>query len=119
HGPSCRRCRWRVGSPEGSGNFGASGSRAALPGAADVDDERAGGLQDALKFLAERLEPVHVFVALNVTIVLLPNEAERGTCHDEVHRLALQAGHVHQRIVENNLPASCLMVRWHGTTPVF
>jgi hypothetical protein len=46
------------------------------PSPADIDYQRAGWLQETLKLYAELLEPINIFVALNISVVLLPNQSE-------------------------------------------
>ena len=60
---------------------------ALVPGSADVDYQAAAVLQNSMECLGERLEPVHVFVRIDVAIVLLAHQPERRAGHDQVDRV--------------------------------
>lgn len=62
-----------------------------VPSAADVDDQRAAGLQNALESLREWFEPLDILICIDVSIFFLPHQAERRTCHDQIYRCGSQS----------------------------
>src|SRR5262249_8287827 len=62
----------------------------ALVSAAKVENETACGFEHAQRGFAEMPEPVDVFRLLLIPVRLLPQEGERRTGNDEIHRGGLE-----------------------------
>ena len=59
---------------------------AAIPGAADVDDQRTGWLERTKKFHPEWTKPFDVLFGIHISILFFPNQTEGWTGQYEIDR---------------------------------
>ena len=90
---------------------------ALIPRTANVDDEATVVLEDAVKLGGEELKPIDVLISLNIAVVLLTDQAEGRTSHDEVHGLVVIGGDHGKAVTVDDLSERGFVKGIQGSLP--